>query len=56
MNILFVEDESKIADFVRTGLKEQGFVVDYCDNGNDGYLRALDNAYDVILLDIMVPG
>ncbi|MEH1830333.1 response regulator transcription factor [Nostoc sp. C052] len=56
MNVLFVEDEAKIANFVRAGLKEQGFVVDYCDNGDEGYLRALDNEYDVILLDIMMPG
>ncbi|MEH1877235.1 response regulator transcription factor [Nostoc sp.] len=56
MNILFVEDEAKIANFVRAGLKEQGFVVDYCDNGDQGYLRALDNEYDAIVLDIMVPG
>ncbi|MGB3757637.1 MAG: response regulator transcription factor [Rivularia sp. (in: cyanobacteria)] len=56
MNVLFVEDEAKIADFVRAGLKEQGFTVDYCDNGNDGYLQALDNEYDAIMLDIMLPG
>jgi DNA-binding response OmpR family regulator len=65
MHILFVEDEAKIANFVRAGLKEQGFVVDYCDNGDEGYSRALDNEYDVIakrcceaqiVLDIMVPG
>ncbi|WP_375507326.1 response regulator transcription factor [uncultured Nostoc sp.] len=56
MNVLFVEDEAKIANFVRAGLKEQGFVVDYCDNGDEGYLRALENKYDVIVLDIMVPG
>lgn len=56
MNILFVEDEIKIASFVQSGLKEQGFVVDYCDNGNDGYERAIANEYDAIILDIMVPG
>jgi DNA-binding response OmpR family regulator len=56
VNVLFVEDEAKIADFVRAGLKEQGFVVDYCDNGNDGIYRALENEYDVIVLDIMIPG
>jgi DNA-binding response OmpR family regulator len=56
MHLLFVEDESKIANFVQAGLKEQGFVVDYCDNGNDGYTRAINNEYDVIILDIMVPG
>lgn len=56
MNVLFVEDEIKIATFVRAGLKEQGFVVDYCDNGDDGYFQAIHNDYDVIVLDIMVPG
>lgn len=56
MHVLFVEDEAKIANFVRPGLKEQGFVVDYCDNGDEGYTRALDNEYDAIVLDIMVPG
>jgi DNA-binding response OmpR family regulator len=56
MHILFVEDEAKIANFVQAGLKEQGFVVDYCDNGDEGYTRALDNEYDAIVLDIMVPG
>ena len=56
MHILYVEDEQKIAEFVQTGLKEQGFVVDYCDDGNDGYDRALHQNYDVIVLDIMVPG
>jgi two-component system, OmpR family, response regulator len=56
MNLLYVEDETKIADFVCAGLKEQGFVVDYCDNGDDGYTHALEHEYDVIILDIMMPG
>src|SRR4028118_954122 len=56
MHILYVEDEAKIAKFVYTGLKEQGFVVDYCDDGSEGYNRAIDNEYDVIILDIMLPG
>lgn len=56
MHVLFVEDESKIASFVNAGLKEHGFVVDYCDNGDDGYSRAIDHEYDVVVLDIMVPG
>ncbi len=56
MNLLYVEDETKIADFVRFGLKEQGVVVDYCDNGNDGYAYALEHEYDVIILDIMLSG
>lgn len=56
MHVLFVEDELKIANFVQSGLKEQGFVVDYFDNGNDAYERAMYSEYDVIVLDIMVPG
>jgi two-component system, OmpR family, response regulator len=56
MHVLYVEDEAKIADFVQAGLKEQGFLVDYCDNGNEGYWRAMDHEYDVIGLDIMAPG
>lgn len=56
MHVLFVEDELKIANFVQVGLKEQGFVVDYCDNGDLGYDRAMHNQYDVIVLDIMIPG
>lgn len=56
MNVLYVEDEAKIADFVCSGLKEQGFVVDFCCDGNEGYFRAMENNYDVIILDIMLPG
>ena len=56
MNVLLVEDEAKIASFVSMGLREQGFVVDHCANGNEGYERACDRTYDVLLLDIMVPG
>lgn len=56
MHILFVEDEAKIANFVNAGLKEHGFVVDYCDNGNEGYSRVMENEYDAVVLDIMVPG
>lgn len=56
MHILLVEDETKIANFVQIGLKEQGFVVDYCDNGDEAQNRAMDHEYDAIVLDIMVPG
>lgn len=56
MHILYVEDETKIASFVCAGLKEQGFVIDYTDNGNEAHIRAMDNEYDVIILDIMLPG
>ena len=56
MKILVVEDEKQIAGFVRNGLEEQGFTVDVCDNGNDGYVLATTQSYDVIVLDIMLPG
>ncbi len=56
MNVLYCEDEAKIASFVCAGLKEQGFLVDYTDNGDEGYNRAMENQYDVIVLDIMLPG
>lgn len=56
MKTLLVEDEKKIADFVCAGFREQGFAVDHCNNGNDGFDRASSGVYDVIVLDIMLPG
>ena len=56
MKILLVEDEQKIAGFVCAGFKEQGFAVEHCDNGIDGYDRASTGSFDVIVLDIMLPG
>lgn len=56
MQILLVEDEEKIAGFVCKGFREQGFVVDHCNNGNDGYRQAVQGQYDVLVLDIMLPG
>jgi DNA-binding response OmpR family regulator len=56
MKILVVEDDRKIASFIQRGLKEQGFVVEVCADGNEGYARAISQIYDVIVLDIMLPG
>jgi two-component system OmpR family response regulator len=56
MKVLFVEDEKKIRSFVKKGLKAEGFNVDCIDNGEDAYILATSQPYDVILLDIMVPG
>lgn len=56
MKVLLVEDEMKIADFVCAGFKEQGFVVDHCADGAEGYAHASNGSYDVIVLDIMLPG
>jgi DNA-binding response OmpR family regulator len=56
MKILVIEDDRKIASFVKKGLKEQGYVVDVCHDGDEGYDMAAAETYDVILLDIMLPG
>ena len=56
MKILLVEDEAKIAAFVKNGLSESGFVVDHTDNGDDGFDLATSREYDAVVLDIMLPG
>jgi DNA-binding response OmpR family regulator len=56
MKILLIEDEAKIAQFVCAGFKEQGFQADHCADGHEGYARAIAGVYDVIVLDIMLPG
>jgi len=56
MRVLIVEDERKIAGFVRQGLEEQGFVVEVCGDGDEAYTLATTRAYDVLVLDIMLPG
>jgi DNA-binding response OmpR family regulator len=56
MKILLIEDEQRIADFVCAGFREQHFLFEHCLDGNDGYARASQGAYDVIVLDIMLPG
>jgi DNA-binding response OmpR family regulator len=56
MNILVVEDEKKLAGFVAKGLEEHGFKVTVCHNGNEAYSLACVEPYDLIVLDIMLPG
>jgi DNA-binding response OmpR family regulator len=56
MKILVVEDEKKIAAFVRKGLEAAGFVVDVSHHGDEGYTLATTRPYDAIILDIMLPG
>ncbi|MCB1125092.1 MAG: response regulator transcription factor [Verrucomicrobiae bacterium] len=56
MKVLLVEDEKKIAAFVRKGLEAQGFVVEVAHDGDNGYALASTRAYDAIVLDIMLPG
>jgi two-component system copper resistance phosphate regulon response regulator CusR len=55
MRILVVEDEPKIAAFLRKGLAESGFVVDVATQGDDGLHLAQTVAYDLIVLDVMLP-
>ncbi len=56
VKVLLVEDDRKIIAFAKKGLKEQGFTVDSCGDGDDAYHLAVTQAYDVIVLDIMLPG
>jgi two-component system copper resistance phosphate regulon response regulator CusR len=56
MKILIVEDEPKTADYLQKGLGEQGCSVDLACNGIDGQHLALTHDYDVIVLDVMLPG
>src|ERR1700736_6834170 len=56
MRILVVEDEKKIATFVQRGLKECGFVVDVVHRGDEVLEIILDQNFDAVVLDIMLPG
>jgi two-component system copper resistance phosphate regulon response regulator CusR len=55
MKVLVVEDEPKTAAYLRTGLSENGFVVDVAEHGDDGLHLALNHEYDVMILDVMLP-
>lgn len=56
MNILLVEDEVRVADFIRRGLSAEGWTVDHASSGEDALEHAVTGEYDVILLDLMLPG
>jgi two-component system, OmpR family, response regulator len=56
VKILVVEDEKKIAALLRKGLQAQGHVVDVSHHGDEGYSLATTRAYDLLVLDIMLPG
>lgn len=55
MRILVVEDDNKIASFVVKGLKQAGFAVDRCANGEEALVLAETTAYDAAIVDIMLP-
>jgi two-component system copper resistance phosphate regulon response regulator CusR len=56
MKILVVEDEPKTGDYLRQGLSEAGYVVDLARNGTDGAHLAVTDDYDLVVLDVMLPG
>lgn len=56
MRLLIIEDEIRLADYLKKGLIENGFVVDIARDGIDGKHLATEGVYDVILLDVMLPG
>ena len=54
--ILIVDDEPSITEFVSYNLKKEGYAVDVASDGNTGYTMASSNPYDLIVLDVMLPG
>lgn len=56
MKLLIVEDEPKTGDYLRQGLTEAGFVVDWAQTGPDGLHLALSLNHDLLILDVMLPG
>jgi heavy metal response regulator len=55
MRVLIVEDEKKVAAFIKKGLEEETYAVDTAHNGEDGLHMGLENQYDLIILDLMLP-
>ncbi len=56
MKLLIVEDEPKVGDYLKQGLSEAGFVADLVRDGNDGVHAATEGTYDLVVLDVMLPG
>lgn len=55
MRLLVIEDNPKMAALLKKGFTEQGYAVDVAHNGHDGEFMAVDEAYDAIILDLMLP-
>jgi heavy metal response regulator len=55
MRILIVEDEKKVASFIKQGFEEEGYAVDWAADGREGMLLALDGVHDLIILDLNLP-
>ena len=56
MRVLIIEDEEKTADYLHRGLTEQGYTVDVARDGIEGLHLAMESDYEVIVLDVMLPG
>lgn len=56
MRLLIVEDDIKIAALIEKGMREAGFEVDVCHDGNSGLAQGLTGRYDAAVIDIMLPG
>lgn len=56
MRVLVIEDEVRLGEALKRGLEAEGFAVDLIQNGTEGLWMATENPYDLILLDIMLPG
>ena len=56
MQILMIEDDPRVADFVRRGLRAEGWSIDHAISAEDGLELLKDTAYDIVLLDMMLPG
>ncbi|TCT10260.1 heavy metal response regulator transcription factor [Paralcaligenes ureilyticus] len=56
MAILVIEDDPKTGDYLKKGLRESGYTVDVARNGIDGLHLAREQAYDLVILDVMLPG
>ncbi len=55
MKILVIEDETKVANFLKKGLEQSGYAVDVANDGEEGYQKFTVEGYDLVLLDLMLP-
>jgi two-component system copper resistance phosphate regulon response regulator CusR len=55
LRVLVIEDEPKTSSYLKTGLSEEGFVVDIASNGDDGLHLAAHGDYELVILDVMLP-
>ncbi len=56
MKILLIEDDKETGKYIVKGLNENGYIIDYAAEGNDGLHLAMNNEYDLIIMDRMLPG